>query len=599
MGEARLVEILESHTCKSNKEKCYEFLSDHEEDIEEWWSELGDGDVAGLEAHLCIETSKVCCAAGTWGPTCSPCPGGSKDPCSGHGSCSGDGVRSGKGKCSCKDGWGGKKCNKCSAGFFLAATPSEESGGDIQSCRKCDAACDGCLGPGAQGCDKCAAGYAKDRDGPGPCVEVDECAAEVNPCDERSSVAVKAGKQALFCLNTPGSYKCQDCHAACSVPDEAAGAGVCSGPAATDCSAGCNAGYQAADGGGCEDVDECAAGHACDAGSLCQNKDGGVECAACDPACSKEGCTSLGSSGCISCKSGYKLTGSACENIDECKEFPCKGAEDCVDTDSSYECSCNGPNKSDPVDGLCIRPEKYRGMMVLSDEAVAVQAARKLALPDPAAGVKSGSAEIGGSDLSARGVKVDFPAGLFDAPPALSKLQGKGICCGDTFNFSYSGLTEAGFTVLATRSDTQSGWGQTFKVDWEVVDSNAKILETRTAELIRPAAEEGLESSAGGGGLGLEIVEDFQSNGDSNGVRLRVKPGGVADATGKVKDGDKVLSVNGAPLRSASYETVLEKLQTPGTITLVVTPDASPLPAITDKVKEDAPPAAATPKDEL
>jgi hypothetical protein len=96
MGEARLVEILEG-VCKNKDEKCYAFLSDHEETIEEWWAELGDGDVKGLEKFLCIETSKVCCAAGGWGKDCAACPGGATNPCNGNGKCSGEGARTGNG----------------------------------------------------------------------------------------------------------------------------------------------------------------------------------------------------------------------------------------------------------------------------------------------------------------------------------------------------------------------------------------------------------------------------------------------------------------------------------------------------------------------
>ena len=581
MGEARLVEMLES-VCKGKDEKCFAFLSDYEEAIEEWWAELGDGDVAGIEKFLCIENSKVCCGAGTWGKDCSQCLGGAKKPCTGHGSCNGDGVRTGSGKCKCDDGWSGKKCNKCKKGHFLAAAPSEAEAGDIQSCKKCDSSCSECFGPGADGCDKCAAGYAKDGEGDaGPCVEVDECAAEKNPCEEASAAAVVAGKPAQFCKNLPGSFECSNCHAACDAAEgQLAGAGVCTGPTAADCSGRCKDGYQplAGDSGGCKDVDECAAGHECATGMVCQNNEGGVECAACDSSCSDEGCTGTGPTGCVSCKSGYETKEGKCENIDECRTFPCKGAEDCVDDDGSYDCSCNGPNTSDAVDGTCIRPDKYGHLQTLQEEDVKVQALRKLVLPDVAKGVYSGTAEVGSSDLASKGVNVDFPADLFAKAPAIAKLKGNGVCCGDTFNFTYTSLTKSGFTILAIRSDSQSGWGQKVKVDWEVVDSSATALETRTAELVVPTAE---EAGVGGStGLGLEIVEDLKGNGEANGVRVRVKKGGVAEASGKVQDGDKLLSVNGVALRHASYETVIKACSNLDKATLILTPDPSPLPVV-------------------
>lgn len=594
MGEARLVEILES-VCKGKDEKCFAFLSDHEETIEDWWAELADGDVAGLETFLCVESSKVCCAAGAWGSGCAKCPGG-KTLCNGHGSCNGDGLRTGSGKCTCDDGWSGKKCNKCKNGFYLAATPSPAE--DVQSCRKCHESCSGCFGPGAESCDKCKPGFAKD--GAGPCVEVDECAAEKNPCDAASAAAVVAGNPAQFCKNTPGSFECLSCHAACGAAEgQLVGVGVCSGPAAADCSGVCTDGYElfAAGSGGCKDVDECAAGHECSAGTVCLNKDGGVECATCDSSCSSEGCTAAGPGGCTSCKSGFEMKRNKCENVDECKAFPCQGAEDCVDTEGSYECKCNGPNKADAVDGSCIRPEKYRQMHEVTDEQSNAQAARRLALQDYSKGFHSGTAEVGSSDLASKGVKVDFPADMFQKAPAIATLKGNGICCGDTFNFTYSSLTKTGFTILAVRSDCQSGWGQKVKVDWEVVDSAAALLETRTAELVRPPA-----SDSGSAGLGLEIVEDLKGNGDANGVRVRVTAGGLAEASGNVVDGDKIISVNGVPMRAASYDTVVAALRGSGSsdnVVLVLTPDASSLPVVKAAAGDSSGLAEPAAKDEL
>lgn len=64
MGEARLVEILEG-VCSKSDEKCFEFLNDNEEFIEEWWAKRDeeDHDFQALEQHLCVEEAKVCLRA--------------------------------------------------------------------------------------------------------------------------------------------------------------------------------------------------------------------------------------------------------------------------------------------------------------------------------------------------------------------------------------------------------------------------------------------------------------------------------------------------------------------------------------------------------
>ena len=66
MGEARLVEIMEG-VCGKSDEKCFEFLSDYEEMVEEWWAAREGGDYTGLEKHFCTDEAKVCCAAGAFG----------------------------------------------------------------------------------------------------------------------------------------------------------------------------------------------------------------------------------------------------------------------------------------------------------------------------------------------------------------------------------------------------------------------------------------------------------------------------------------------------------------------------------------------------
>ena len=171
---------------------------------------------------------------------------------------------------------------------------------------------------------------------------------------------------------------------------------------------------------------------------------------------------------------------------------------------------------------------------------------------------------------------VDFREGAFVGEPTIAKLEGNGICCGDTFNLSYTGLSSSGFTIVAVRSDTQSGWGQKIKVDYEVADGGAAVLETRTVTLNRPMGE--------GGGYGLEVVENLGSKDEPQGVRVRVQAGGVAATSGLVLDGDKVLAINSASMRTAEYDAVVEALNAAGSVTLILTPDATPMEAVADAV---------------
>ncbi|KAM3915643.1 stabilin-1 [Leptodactylus fuscus] len=62
--------------------------------------------------HTCqsIVVQPKCCE-GYWGSTCSECPGGSSNPCNGHGTCQ-EGLE-GNGTCICNEGFSGFSCNEC------------------------------------------------------------------------------------------------------------------------------------------------------------------------------------------------------------------------------------------------------------------------------------------------------------------------------------------------------------------------------------------------------------------------------------------------------------------------------------------------------
>lgn len=123
-----------------------------------------------------------------------------------------------------------------------------------------------------------------ETDGPGGCIDIDECAAIDDPCAALNKAAFEAKEDKnstdnpRFCLNKPGSFECADCSPAC-VPLDPAGEGAasCTGPHPADCRE-CADGWEVSEKGGCKDVDECAAGHKCDAEHYCQNTDGSVSC---------------------------------------------------------------------------------------------------------------------------------------------------------------------------------------------------------------------------------------------------------------------------------------------------------------------------------
>lgn len=69
-----------------------------------------------------------------------------------------------------------------------------------------------------------------------------------------------------------------------------------------------------------------------------------------------------------------------------------------------------------------------------------------------------------------------------------------------------------------------------------------------------------------------------------------------------VVDGDKIISVNGVPMRAASYDTVVAALRGSGSsdnVVLVLTPDASSLPVVKAAAGDSSGLAEPAAKDEL
>eukprot|EP00041_Stephanoeca_diplocostata_P018424 m.385584 g.385584 ORF g.385584 m.385584 type:complete len:617 (-) comp21010_c0_seq1:1493-3343(-) len=514
MGEARLVEILE-HACGQSDIPCLEMMEDVEGPIEEWWGNRDDEgfDIDGLEAHLCTDTIKVCCANGTYGSTCKPCPSEGDAICSGHGTCNGDGTRGGDGKCKCKPGWTGKMCSKCKKNYFLNAT---ESTAEVD-CVKCDRACAECTGAGPENCTACAEGFEKNKDGDG-CVDVDECkspgpsrqlnttadgtndaetAAEAPPCDVDH-----------YCRNTPGSYSCEECHRACAEgtadaddvhPDDVGRR--CNGAGMMNCVA-CKAGYERSSTGGCVDIDECNLPnpHVCETGKFCNNLEGSVNCILCDDECDETGCIGTGNvqNYCLACREGFKRATpnddkSKCIDMDECHDYLCPGAQDCENTRGSYLCSCDGAwtkwvereiDEHDDESEECFRPAYLpapKAPNPYTDDLVALQV--PLFNNAPNASKERGVLLVGQckSNLKLIDVIFDTENSRFTDTPVVSYLRTTNECCGDLFGMDAVNVTHKGFTLAVWRIDSQSGWGQDLKVEWAVASSALQEAEEQAA----------------------------------------------------------------------------------------------------------------------
>ncbi|KAM9846031.1 cysteine-rich with EGF-like domain protein 2 isoform 2-T2 [Aulostomus maculatus] len=248
-SEIRLMEILED-LCDSSSFECNRMVEEHEEHFETWWFKRKTKH-PDLHKWFCIETIRVCCPKGTFGPDCNSCVGGSERPCHGNGVCDGDGTRGGNGKCSCNHGYQGELCLDCIDGFF-----GEDRNDTFSSCTECHTSCKTCSGATNQDCDECKDGWEEDDQE--ACVDVNECSNDPSPCTEDQ-----------YCLNTDGSFSCKACDKVCS---------GCSGAGADKCHT-CAGGYQLTE-GSCTDVDECSqpASACTKEHQECVNVDGSYQC---------------------------------------------------------------------------------------------------------------------------------------------------------------------------------------------------------------------------------------------------------------------------------------------------------------------------------
>lgn len=206
-SEVRFVEIQEKlcTDIERGQSQCHDLHHDWEEHLEEWWH-LGL-DKPELRTWLCVNKLKVCCADGYYGANCKPCSnlGSNGKLCSGRGKCKGSGTRKGNGHCQCETGFAGTTCDRCAQGFYQDEVLSKE---DYLVCKACHKAClDQCTGPGPAQCLACKSGYTMHTEH--GCQDYDECSEA-----EKSKTPICKG--ATFCVNTEGSYRCQQCDPACS-----------------------------------------------------------------------------------------------------------------------------------------------------------------------------------------------------------------------------------------------------------------------------------------------------------------------------------------------------------------------------------------------
>ncbi|XP_076799980.1 uncharacterized protein LOC143445052 isoform X4 [Clavelina lepadiformis] len=167
----------------------------------------------------------------------------------------------------------------------------------------------------------CIRGYT--GDGKVKCNDIDECSLQRYSCQDNSQ-----------CMNTDGSYlcnckdgyklienTCKDVNECEENTDNCSPQASCINlPGTLTCK--CLPGFRG-DGTSCEEVDECAAGDTCPSYSSCENTFGSFKC---------------------NCLAGFEMSvhGQECQDIDECgrETFECAENGYCINTRSSYTCSC-------------------------------------------------------------------------------------------------------------------------------------------------------------------------------------------------------------------------------------------------------------------
>ena len=249
----------------------------------------------------------------------------------------------------CTNSYGSYECS-CNNGFY----------GDGESCKvgQCDdRRCPSnqrCILPTSNDCE-CKEGYSYDEKTKA-CQDTDECMLdhEVRGCDKNS-----------VCTNTKGSYNCTcdwgyfgdgiSCKKGSCTDDLCSLNEECISPRGIECR--CKDGFERNDAQICVDTDECMQ-DICDENADCSNTDGSFECTcrqgffgdglSCfKGTCSDSNCPK--NQKCVSpttvdcdCMEGFKFdVFSACVDKDECQKEPCNKNAECINTEGTFNCSCN------------------------------------------------------------------------------------------------------------------------------------------------------------------------------------------------------------------------------------------------------------------
>ncbi|KAL6478551.1 hypothetical protein MHYP_G00119840 [Metynnis hypsauchen] len=255
----------------------------------------------------------------------------------------------------CVDVAGGRHTCVCNPGFIFSTQAGRCQ--DINECvltpRPCSAGqCENTVG--SFRC-VCPAGYQGNAQ-QNQCSDVDECDDPLR-CPGQE------------CVNSQGSYKCVPCrpgfgllNGQCSDIDECRQSpslcsnGRCENTAGSYRCA-CRLGYRT-QGNTCTDVNECEDPLQCP-GQECVNTQGSYRCVTCRPGfavvsgrcsdvdecrqvpapCTNGRCeNTLGSYRCV-CRTGYRLQGNTCTDVNECEDPRLCPGQECVNTPGSYRCA--------------------------------------------------------------------------------------------------------------------------------------------------------------------------------------------------------------------------------------------------------------------
>lgn len=178
---------------------------------------------------------------------------------------------------------------------------------------------DTCAATGDGATCACPSGFTNPKGDAVQCVDVDECAASVSPCDAHAACKNSAGSYSCTCT---GTYEGDGRTCAPTECDAACGENASCHSAGERFECQCDAGF-GGDGQTCTDIDECATeNHDCASVATCQNTPGSYTC---------------------SCPSGYTGDGTKCVDVDECESDTLSGCAQvatCTNSAGSYECAC-------------------------------------------------------------------------------------------------------------------------------------------------------------------------------------------------------------------------------------------------------------------